>query len=46
MSKRYKIIRNLYRMHKIDARTVWEYVDSKELTENEVILICGPRPEK
>lgn len=45
MSKMYRVIRNLYRAHKITCDEVWEYVDTipPKITETEAVLICGPR---
>lgn len=45
MSKMYRVIRNLYRAHKITFEDVWAYVDMvpQKITEEEAVLICGPR---
>lgn len=45
MSKLFGVIRNMYIMHRITSAQVWKYVDKKKLTEDEAVLICGPRPE-
>lgn len=43
---KYKMIRTLYRTHKITAAQVWEYADNGDITEQQAILICGPRPKE
>ena len=40
----YTLIRTRYRLHKITAYDVWNYADEGVITEEQAILICGPRP--
>lgn len=42
---RYAFIRNMYRMKRITAAQVWDYADKGEITSDEAVRICGPRPE-
>lgn len=42
---KYNLIRTMYRLHRITAAQVWEYADAGEITEQQAILICGPRPK-
>lgn len=41
---KYQLIKTQYRLHKITAARVWEYVDDGTITEAQAITICGPRP--
>lgn len=41
---KYLLIKTQYRLHKITAAQVWEYVDSGDITAAQAISICGPRP--
>lgn len=41
---KYQLIKTMYRLHKITAAQVWEYVDSGEITAAQAVSICGPRP--
>lgn len=41
----YAIIRNKYRRHEINAAQVWAYADEGKITEQQALLICGPRPK-
>ena len=43
---RYQLIKTMYRMHRITAAQVWEYVDSGDITEAQAISSCGPRPKE
>ena len=43
---RYQLIKTMYRMHRITAAQVWEYVDSGDITEAQAISICGPRSKE
>ncbi len=42
----YNLIKMRYRLHKITAAQVWEYVDSGEITAQQATTICGPRPKE
>lgn len=42
----YNIIRIKYRLHKITAVDVWNYVDEGKITAAQAVTICGPRPEQ
>lgn len=44
MSKKYKYVKMMYDLHRITASKVWEYADSGDITEEEAMRICGPRP--
>lgn len=41
---KYQLIKTMYRLHRITAAQVWEYVDNREITAAQAISICGPRP--
>jgi len=41
---KYQLIKTMYRLHKITAAQVWGYADSGEITAEQAISICGPRP--
>lgn len=41
---KYQLIKTMYRLHRITAAQVWEYVDNGEITSAQAISICGPRP--
>lgn len=45
MSRKYNLIRIMYRTHRLTAKEVWAYADDKTITEEEAVKICGPRPE-
>lgn len=34
----------MYRMHRVTAKEIWGKVDSGELTKEQALRICGPRP--
>lgn len=34
----------MYRMHRITADQIWNKVDTGELTKEQALRICGPRP--
>lgn len=40
----YKLVSNLYKLHRITAQVVWAYADAGKITEQEAATICGPRP--
>ncbi len=40
----YNLIKMRYRLHKITAQQVWEYVDDGVITAEQAVTICGPRP--
>lgn len=42
---KYQLIRNMYRLRRITAVDVWNYVYDGEITEAQAISICGPRPK-
>ena len=42
----FNLIKTKYRLHKITAIDVWNYADEGIITEDQAILICGPRPPK
>lgn len=44
-SSKYNFIRNMYRMHRITAVQVWAYADKGDITSDEAVKICGPRPQ-
>lgn len=44
MSSKYFFVRNMYRMKRITAAQVWACADSREITDDEAVKICGPRP--
>lgn len=44
-SAKYAFIRNMYRMKRITAAQVWIYADNGEITTDEAVKICGPRPQ-
>lgn len=46
MSKLFNLIRTRYRLHKITSEDVWKFVDSNDITADEAVQICGPRPNK
>ena len=43
---KHQLIKTMYRMHRITAAQVWEYVDGGDITEAQAISICGPRPKE
>lgn len=34
----------MYRMKRISASQIWDKVDAGELTKDQALRICGPRP--
>lgn len=40
----YKLIWMRYRLRKITSAEVWAHADHGDITEEEAISICGPRP--
>ena len=38
-------IKMRYKLHKITAADVWAYADSGAITEEQALMICGPRPQ-
>lgn len=40
----YQLIKLKYRLHKITAADVWDYVDAGAITAEQAVLVCGPRP--
>ncbi len=40
----FKLIKNRYDSGKLTAAQVWAYADAGKITEEEAVLICGPRP--
>ena len=34
----------MYRMRRITANQIWDKVDDGELTKDQALRICGPRP--
>ncbi len=44
MSKKYTFFSNMYRIQRITAAQVWTYADKGEITNDEAVQICGPRP--
>lgn len=44
-SAKYNFYRNMYRMKRITAADVWEAADNGEITTDEAVTICGPRPQ-
>lgn len=41
----YLLIKTKYRLKKITAKEVWDYVDQNAITEAQALSICGPRPD-
>ena len=42
----YLIIRKKYMRGEITAAQVWAYADSGKITEQQALMICGPRPDE
>ena len=40
----FNLIRTKYKLHRITAEDVWAYADAGDITEEQAVLICGPRP--
>lgn len=45
-SKKYNLIRVMYLTKRVTAAEVWEKMDTGDITEEEAVKICGPRPKK